>query len=164
MKGYTLIELVLTIVIVGIIAAVSAQVLVRGIDAYTLITNRKDALQHARVGMDRMIDELILLNSSKISSISDTKIGFWDDTNALTNFRRTSQGGNLVLYRGDDFLAGIVGLLDFDYFKSTGAPAVWPWDVRRINIELTIQALGGVGSIPLRTEVFPRGFMYNNFR
>jgi len=159
-----LIELVLTIVVVGIIAAVSAQVLLRGIDAYNLITNRKDALQHARVGMDRMIDELLLLDSFKITSISDTKIEFWDDNNSLTNFRRTTQSGHWVLYRGDDFLSGIVGLLDFDYFKSNGAAAVWPWDVRRISIELTIQALGGVGSIPLRTEVFPRGFMYNNFR
>jgi prepilin-type N-terminal cleavage/methylation domain-containing protein len=163
-KGFTLVETILTIIVVGIIAGVSGQVLMRGIDAYSMITNRKDAIQHARVGMDRMMYELLLVDSSKLTSVSDTRIDFVDMNGSAANFRRANVYGTLDLVRGNDFLAGQVALLDFDFFKSDGTSAVFPWDVRRISIELTAQALGGYGTIPLRTEVFPRNFMYTNFR
>ncbi len=163
-KGFTLIETILTIIVVGIIAGVSGQVLLRGIDAYSMIMNRKDAVQHARVGMDRMMYELLLVDSSKLTSISDTRIDFIDANGNAANFSRANVYGTLDLVRGNDFLAGQVTLLDFDLFKTDGSSAVFPWDVRRINIELTTQALGGYGTVPLRTEVFPRNFMYSNFR
>jgi prepilin-type N-terminal cleavage/methylation domain-containing protein len=163
-RGYTLIELILTIIIVGIIAGVSAQVLLRGIDAYSLIMNRKDALQHARIGMDRMVSELSMVRNTDLSSISDTNISFWDINGNLTNFRRRSQYNTYELYRGEDFLAGRLGLLDFDFYQSNGTSTSLPNSVRLINIELTIQSLGGYGSIATRTNVFPRSFMYTNFR
>ncbi len=163
-KGFTLIETILTIIVVGIIAGVSGQVLMRGIDAYSLITNRKDALQHARVGMDRMVNELLLVSSTKVTSISDARIDFRDVNGSATSFKRQNMYGTLDLVRGSDFLAGQIYLLDFDFFKSDGTNAVWPADMRRISIELTTQAIGGYGTVPLRTEVFPRNFMYSNFR
>lgn len=163
-RGFTLIELVLTITIVGIISSVSAKVLLTGIDTYALTSNRKDALQHARVGMDRMVAELTSLRQGMITGKTDTRVSFIDSDNLATNFQRTTVNSTLELYRRDDFLAGQVALLDFDYYKLDGTTATWPWEVRRINIELTIQALGGAGSVPLRTEVFMRNYMYTNFR
>lgn len=163
-KGFTLVELVLTIVIVGIIAGVSAQVLMRGIDTYSFVTNRKDAIQHARVGMDRMVSELLLVHLLDITGISATQISFIDNQGHLTNFRRTTQYGTVDLFRNNDFLAGQIGLLNFLYYKSDGSTARWPLEVKLINISLTIQGLGGSGSVPLRTQVFPRNHMYNNFR
>ncbi|PIR17784.1 MAG: hypothetical protein COV46_02745 [Deltaproteobacteria bacterium CG11_big_fil_rev_8_21_14_0_20_49_13] len=163
-KGFTLIELLLTIIVVAIISGVSAQVLVRGIEIYSLIANRRDALEHARVGMDRMVSELLLVKSLDITSISNTNISFKDINGSSTSFRRATQYNTIDLFRGSDFLAGQVALLDFDYYKSDGSPANFTWDVRRINIELTIQTIGGYGDVPLRTEVFPRNFMYTNFR
>lgn len=163
-SGYTLIELVLTIIIVGIIAVVTASVLLRGIDTYSLVMNRKDANQHARVGMDRMVSELLLARWYDFTLINDTKIDFWDRDGSATSFKRTTYEGTVDLYRGNDFLAGQIALLDFDFYKQDNSTASWPWDVKRINIELTVQSLGGFGSVPLRTEVFPRNFMYSNFR
>lgn len=163
-KGFTLIETILTIIVIGIIAGVSGQVLMRGIDAYALITSRKDALQHARVGMDRMVNELLLVSSATVTSVTDTRIDFRDIDNIVANFRRANIYGTLDLVRTNDFLAGQISTLDFDYFKSDGTSAVLPADMRRINVELTTQPLGGYGTVAIRTEVFPRNFMYSNFR
>lgn len=163
-KGFTLIETILTIIVIGIIAGVSGQVLLRGIDAYSLIVDRKDAMQHARVGMDRMVNELLLVSQADVSSIADERIDFRDTNGIATGFMRANVYGTLDLVRGSDFLAGQIYLLDFDFFKSDGTNAVWPGDMRRINIELTTQAIGGYGTVPLRAEVFPRNFMYSNFR
>jgi len=163
-KGYTLIELILTIIVVGIIAAVSAQILMRGIDSYNFIMNRKDAVQHARVGMDRMLEELLLVRSIDIISAGDTQVSFWDYSGASVNFRRYTVNNVWQLYRKDDFLAGSVAFLDFDYYNSSNQATSLAWSVRRINIELTVQALGGAGSVPVRCEVFPRNFMYSNFQ
>jgi prepilin-type N-terminal cleavage/methylation domain-containing protein len=163
-KGFTLIELILTITIVGIIAFVSAQVLMRGIDAYSLITNRKDATQHARVGMDRMIQELTLLKPLDLTYASDTRINFFDASGLLTNFRRASVYSTIDLLRGGDFLAGRISLLDFDFYRSDDASTTVPSAVRKINIELTTQTVGGYGTVPVRTNVFPRNFMYTDFR
>ena len=163
-KGFTFIELVLTIVIIGIIAGVAAQVLIRGIDAYSLITNRKDALQHARVGMDRMVLELMLIRSTDLTYISNTRINFFDAQGYSTNFRQATVSSYPELYRGDDFLSGRIAAFDFDFYQSNGSSTSSASSVRRINIELTVQGLGSAGTVPLRTEVFPRKFMYSNFQ
>lgn len=163
-KGFTLIELILTIIIVGIIAGVSASVLMRGIDSYALVMNRKDALQHARVGMDRMVSELMLTRLIDITYISPTHIGFFDVNGSATSFKKKTYYNTVDLFRGDDFLAGQISLLNFTFFKSNDQAATWPFDVKRIGIELTIQTIGGYGTIPLRTQVFPRNYMYSNFR
>ncbi len=163
-KGFTLIELILTIIIVGIIASVAASVLMRGIDAYSLITNRKDALQHARVGMDRMVSELLLARNIDITYIASDHIGFFDFNGYATSFKLTTSYNTIDLYRGDDFLAGQVNLLHFTFYKQDNTTAIWPFDVRRTGIELTIQSIGGYGNVPLRTQVFPRNYMYTNFR
>lgn len=164
MKGFTLVELLLTIIVVAIIAGVSAQVLLRGIDTYSLVTSRRDALENARIGMDRMISEMLLVRSSDITGISPTRLDFTDSAGNPTNFKRHSYQGTIDLFRNNDFLAGQIALLNFTYYRSDGTFASFPSDVRMIGVELTVQSVGGYGTVPLRTRVFPRNFMYNGFQ
>lgn len=163
-NGFTLVETLLTIVIVGIIAGVSAKILMSGIDTYSFVSNRKDASQHARVAMNRMISELTSVENGDITGIYNNRVLFRDKDNISTSFRSTTMNGQPVIKRGDDFLAGRLGLLDFDYLKADGTNAATPAETKRINIELTIDSLGGFGPVPLRAEIFPRNLMYENFR
>ncbi len=57
-KAFTFIETVLAVVVVGAIAGVAAKVLTSGLDVYSLIVNRHDASQTARLAMERMVDEI----------------------------------------------------------------------------------------------------------
>lgn len=172
-KGFTFVETILAIVVVGVIAGVAAKVLVAGLDVYSLIVNRNNAFQTARLAMDRMVDELVLLNPWDLRNITymgDTRVSFIDTDRIATNFRKTtySRPGSSIpcINRGADFLAGDVTTLDFDYYKADGTAANMFWDAfnwRRINIEFTVTAQGSAGAVHLRTDVFPRSFMYSNF-
>jgi hypothetical protein len=114
--------------------------------------------------MDRITDELTLVNSSSLTAIGDTSISFTDALGSATNFRLVVTQSGQQLFRGNDFLSSRIGLLDYDFYASNGGATANLADVRRINVELTIQTVGGYGSVPLRAEVFPRKFMYTNFR
>lgn len=167
-RGFTLLETLLAVLIVGIIASVAAEVLMVGLGIYKLIINRNNAFETARVGMDRMVDEIMLIDSTDISWLGDTKFGFWDIDGHSADFERhtVTQSGRTIpcIYRGDDYLAGNVIQLDFDYYRDNGSTTIWSWLVRRINIEMTVQGPYSTGNIHLRTDVFPRAFMYSNFQ
>lgn len=167
-KGFTLVEIILTIVIVGIIAGVTAKILMSGLDTYSFVVNRKDITQQARVSMDRMVSELMLIDTSDINLMQNTIFAFDDRDGTPTSFGLTTYQGEPILVRGDGYnmrpLAHSVGFIDFDYLKPDGSSTTVVGDVRRINIELSLDAYGGYGSIALRTEVFPRNFMYQNFQ
>lgn len=162
-KGFTLIELILTIVLIGIISGVTAKILMTGIDTYSFVTNRKDASQHARVAMERMVDEMILFQWTDVSFMGQSRLSYWDQDGHSSSFKSDTMNGQPVLKRGNDFLAGVLAFLDFDYLRADGSNASFAWQLRRLNIEVSIEALGGYGDITLRTEVFPRNFMYSDF-
>jgi prepilin-type N-terminal cleavage/methylation domain-containing protein len=163
-RAFTLIETILTIVIVSIIAGVSAKILLSGLDTYSFVVSRKDATQHARVAMDRMVTELTRLEDTDIRLMTDQNLSFIDNSDTLTSFKQVSANGQQALYREGDYLAGPLGFIDFDYLKNDGTSALQSQDVDSINVELSIDALGGHGSIILRTEIYPRTGMYDNFQ
>jgi len=162
-RGFTLVEIVLTIVVVGIIAGVSAKILLSGLDTYAFVTNRKDLTQHARVAMERMVNELTVVRWYDITWMSGTRLSFIDRGGSATSFKTKTFNNIPSIARGNDFLAGQLGFLDFDYLQYDGSNAMFSWQLKKINIELSLDALGGYGSLTLRTEVFPRNDMYDNF-
>jgi len=166
-RGFTFVETLLTVVIISVIASIVAKILLVGLDSYALIVNRHDALQTARLAMERMVDEIVMFESSDIYGIYNTRLNFNDVYDDSTNFRKTNatMGGQSVpcIYRKGDFLAGNVTLLDFDYYRDNGSATTLPSRVRRINVDFTVQAGAGAGTVHVRTDVFPRAFMYDNF-
>jgi len=163
---------VLAVVVVTVVASVVAKVLLTGLDVYSLIVNRHDATQNARFAMERMVDEIVLIESSDITWLGSTNFGFRDTNNEQTSFKIgvTSIRGQIVpcMRRGNDFLASLApnitgGYLDFDYLRDDGSNTYLWWLVRRINIDLGVDADAGAGSVCLRTNIYPRNFMYSNF-
>lgn len=162
-QGFTLIETILVIVIIGIIAGVTGRVLSAGIDTYSLVTSRRTALDHARVAMDRMVSELQGINPVSIAIMTNKKLVFVNQNLKLVRYDTRNNQGYDVLNRNDYELAGNLSMLDFDYLKVNGTNAPMSFWVKLINIELAIQTVGGFGTVSMRTEVFPRQLMYDSF-
>jgi prepilin-type N-terminal cleavage/methylation domain-containing protein len=164
-KGFTLVEMILAIVIVGIIAGVSAKILLSGLNTYEFISDRKDITQNARIGMERIVDELILVKWWEIIlPMKDETFNFTDEFGNITSFNMGTMGTITVLQRGTDFLAGPLSVLNFDYLKGDDSAAHQNWDVKKINVRFSIDSLRGHGGIALKTEVFPRNNMYDDFK
>ncbi len=166
--GFTFVETLLVIIMIGILGGIAARVLLSGLDIYAFIVNRNNAFHNARVAMERMVDETLLIDSGDITYLGSTRFGFRDVDGISTDFRSRTMSRDGVsvpcIYRGDDFLAGNVVSLDFDYLKDDGSTTIFsPW-VRRINIDFTVTALAGAGDVHLRTDVYPRNFMYSGFQ
>jgi prepilin-type N-terminal cleavage/methylation domain-containing protein len=103
-KGFTLIEMIIVIVILGIIGGISFQVVAYGVEAFKKSSARKDLYDQGRLALERMAREIrdakelvecsdnsITFNKQHPSLDSVEEIKFWlDDTNTLWRVRNPS--------------------------------------------------------------------------
>ncbi len=93
-NGFTLLEAVLVIVIIGILAVIIGTPLIQGSLAWQAVSTRKDATQQARLGMDRMVREL--RNTQRLANNTPNVA---EVTTAPTCIRFTDILGNMILYK-----------------------------------------------------------------
>lgn len=155
-KGFTLVEIVLTIAIVGIIAGVAAMIIMQGAQTYTTEQSRGEAHQQARFALERMSRE-----ARSIRSCGDINapvnpsatLSFTDITGNAIAF--SVAAGNLM--RGADLLAsGVTTAQPFRFLDNAGSPTtscpgIW-------FIEIDLADAQGAESLQLRTRIHPRNF------
>lgn len=161
-RGFTLVELVLTIVLIGILFGLGSLVLIQGLDSYAHIFARHTALQKARYAMERMVRETRLISDqdNSLRGLQDTQLSFVDAASQPTDFHWAGQ----TLWRGGDRLADDVTALSFTGFRDNNAETSAAPLVRRVRIELTTTPPGQVAPLVLRTDIFLRNFLYENFQ
>ncbi len=164
-EGFTLIEAVITIVIVGIIASIAAMIILQGIQSYTKEQNLSDAHYQARLAMERMAREIRTtrqlgaigtvaigtITGNPTSSLIFTDLTGTDITYALggTTLNRTVGGVPSPLATG-------VTTLQFRHYDSAGVLTTTALAVWTIQIDLTDTK--GVDMLQMRTRVHPRNF------
>ncbi len=92
-KGFTLIEAVIVIVIIGILAVIIGAPLIQGSLAWQAVSARKDATQQARLGMDRMIRELRNVQATAASTPN------FNEFTAAPCVRFTDLSGTMIAFR-----------------------------------------------------------------
>ena len=163
-KGFTLVEIILSISLIGILFALTSVVLRQGLDAYAHISSRAPQLQAARYAMERMVRELRREGddaNDQIQNISATQVSFTDNLGNNTSFNLNGQ----TLRRGTDTLLNNVTSLTFTGYKSDNVTTTSSANqVRRIRIQLTTLPPGQIASLTLRTDIFLRNYMYENWQ
>jgi len=164
-KGFTLIESIMTIVIVGIISGIAALIIIEAMSSYTQEQNLSDVHYQARLAAGRMVRELRMINSAgnigtnaigTITGNPTNSIIFTDQTGANVRFWLNGQTLNRTVGGVDSALAVGVTTLEFRHYDiasalTTSAPAVW-------TIEISLTDTRGSQSLPIRTRVYPRNF------
>lgn len=155
-KGFTLIETVLTIALVGILAGVAAVIIMQGAKSYSTGQSRGEAHQQARFALERMSREARSIRSCgdiNAPMNPSAALSFTDITGNAVAF--SVAGVNLM--RGADLLAGGVTsaqpfrFLDNAGNETTACPGIW-------FIEINLTDTQRTESLILRTRVHPRNF------
>lgn len=164
-RGFTLLEMLLAIVIISAMVVAVAFILIRGMEAYTLVVDRREALQEARTAVNMMTNELQTIQdpSTGIAGISATSITFTPAAGGSVTY--SVSGGNLL--RGAKTLASSVSAAtQFQYFTAGGASTSNPAQVYRIHIavEVDTPAGSGHGKATINSNVYLRNRYFNAFQ
>jgi type II secretory pathway pseudopilin PulG len=168
-KGITLIEMVLGMVLVAIIALVVAHALSTGITGFFVVDNRKEALDQARVAMDRMAKEMRnLKNSASVTASSAAQFCFTmldgTNNNLLVNYSyvypniKREEAGACVADNGQTLATSIAATFSFAYIQANGteeSPVQFS-SVTTKRIRIIIPSTVSGETVELQTEVWPR--------
>ena len=153
-RGFTLVELVLSIALVGVLAGVLGVALFQGVKGFDLVSSRKSTLAQARLAMERMVREIRLIQqSSDVVNVSSTTQFNFEYPHG-TSIQYALSGGNLM--RNTDVLARNVNALAFTYLDGAGVATATAAQVRSVRIQLTLNAPNSHGTLTLRTQIFLR--------
>jgi prepilin-type N-terminal cleavage/methylation domain-containing protein len=160
--GFTLIEMIAVLLIVGVIATVSSMAIVTGIKGYLFATDNVSICQKAQMALTRINRELMGLVD--VTSAEQSRVTYrrLDDTTNTLYFSDPDDTINIVSGEnpsGGDMLVDRVGLFQLTYYKGQD-----PWvagtddisDLSTIGIELHIARFEGELSVPFRTRITPR--------
>jgi MSHA biogenesis protein MshO len=155
-NGFTLVEIVITIVLVGILAGLAASILIQGITSYSVEEARVDVHYQARLAMERMAREIRQIRSTAdITAITNTNLRFTDVNGASVGFTWTSPTLSRWNGVGTNVLAPNITAFNFNYYQQNGAAAaaatLW-------IVEITLTSQQGSESVQMSTRVHPRNF------
>lgn len=159
--GFTIIEFIVTVLIIGIIAGVGAPLIAEIADGWLLQTRRKEMSESARIAMERMIRETRrIANTTSVITANSGTLQFIDIDNhditfdVLTNTLRRTADGTAV------DLADNIDSLSFIYYNASGATITTPLvspdttNIKRIEITVTF-SLGGT-QLSVQSQAAPR--------
>jgi len=162
-KGFTLIELVIVILIIGIITGIVGSTLLGAIDAWTFKFNRTDLLLDGRLAMNRMVREIReVKNKAKVTTADPSEFSFENVGNVDITYSLSGTDLDRTEDETTNTLAEDVSDMTFTYLDSNGdtieTPTVAPGatDIRRVRINLTLTKNGE--NVYLQSESVPRNF------
>lgn len=155
-RAYTIFELVMVIVLVGIIFSVTAPLMIEVGRSWQIAYRRNNMSEDAMVALDRIAREIRQIKDTASVLVATGSAFQFIDVNS--NNITFNLSGNYLM-RNSDQLAGNVTVLTFTYYDFAGAlipvPVLSPaTDIRSVVIGLTF-SLGGT-SLNLESGVFPR--------
>ncbi len=171
-KGFTLIEVLMVIVLLGIVGATVSSLLFQGARSLEVQDKRGTITAEAALAFERMTREIRLMRcttagvscnptSSDLTAMTATEIRFVTTDEWGRGFRLNA--GGLYLRDGSTgidpeyLLAGNVSALTIEYLKADGTAAAAVGDVWRINVTMTIT--DGAESVDFKSSVHPRSFL-----
>ena len=150
-KGFTLIEITIVIIILGIVAAVGSTVLLEAFKVGHASREAINAGWQTRLAFYRMADEL--READEINTASASNITFRDINDNVTY----ALSGNDIT-RNNIKVANSIASLNFIYFDVNNQETAVLGDIRCINI--AAQITSGTNPINIATVVCPRNLLW----
>ena len=154
-SGFTLIEMVVTLILVGIIAAFAGMWIVSVTNGYIQARASAETVQKAQLALARLTKEFSAIKSVNSESTTDTQITFtrWDEEISANVTQTVALNGNLLKI-GNKTLADNISSfsLSYWYYCNTNFPnptcksSSWRSDSKVIQIEIEFSLPGNLNS------------------
>jgi len=137
-RGFTLLELIIVILVLGIVAAVTAPMIYQAAVGSAKMYDLNQVETQGRLALERMSRELRLIRSNAASDLTlgTNQITFRDIDNNIVTY---SISGNII-YRNGQPLANDVDSLTFTYQDANGAATVTNASVRYVTVVMSLTA------------------------
>jgi len=161
-KGFTLIEIIIVITIVGIVSVIIGSMLLGVVKAWTFKINRNDILWDGRLAINRMTREIrTVRNDASVTTASSSQFRFIDSANIDITYSLSSTNLNRTENGTANLLAENVSSLGFTYYDAAGTVIPSPTvslttDIKRVRINLTFAKNGQ--TFYLQSDSMPRNF------
>lgn len=158
MRGFTLVEVLITLVIVIIVVAILAPFFRTSFIAWQFSDRRTEVLQNGRIGLDRITQEIE--RAARFIDVSDstTTTGFITILNKngeRITFSRDTVNNTLKI--NGEILAEVVTSLRFTCYDTMQNPTTNPANIRSVEIEMTVtDREGKIEPITLFSRAFKR--------
>jgi Tfp pilus assembly protein PilW len=154
--GSTLIELIITIVVVGLIAAVIGMLMLQGMRAFTAQDTKATMTTQGRLAIERIARDLRLARSRSATDIpvmGAAALTFVDTSGTTIAY---AAGAGSITRNGTVLASAPTATLAFSYFQQDGSGAVSADQVWTIQVDMTFT--GSNESQGFRVRVHPRNF------
>lgn len=152
-KGLSLIELVITIVIIAIIFGIAALIIQKGSESYFKQESESDITNQGRYAIEKMAREIRATRSTAdITTATAAQYTFTDSDGNAINYQFA--GGNLN--RNGTLLASNVSNASFQYYDNADVVTAVIANIWRIEIAFTVAK--GSDSVAFKVSVHPRNF------
>jgi prepilin-type N-terminal cleavage/methylation domain-containing protein len=157
-NGFTLIEIVMTIVLISILGGLAAVIILQGVRAYSDEDSRSDIHYQTRIAVERIARESRQISDCTTINVPANPGGTFSFLDINTGLTVTfSISGTDLLRNADRLASGINSAQSsFSFLATNGTlttlcPAVW-------FIDISVTDQNGTQSLPVRTRVHPRNF------
>lgn len=159
--GFTLIEMVMAMVIMGIVAALAAPIFSQGLSASRLTTENLQTLAKLRYAMARMVREIRQVNYNggayDITTMTASSLVFANTDTLSTTVSISASGGAITLGYSTPSVSAVltdeVSSMSFAYYDGNGAVTASLVDLAFVQIDLTLQNPTTGASYMQRTRV-----------
>lgn len=153
--GFTLIEIVMTIVLLSIISGIAAMIILQGVRSYAQESTRVDVHYQARLAMERMAREIRTATTVTATAPSSSLV-FTDVTGTIITY---SLSGTSLRRNADLLSSGVTSLL-FSHYNNANVLTAVTASVWTIEVFVTDQQGAGAiaDTLQMRTRVHPRNF------
>lgn len=169
--GFTLIEMILSLVLLGIVAITAGMLIYQGTRSYETLSDQKEVTQQATLALERVSRELRQIRctpSGNTCAPSATDVPVM--TAAELRFLNGSYEGRGLRLDADTLkvrigtgagdpeyaLASNITALTFEYLKADGTAASAAGDIWTVNVNMAFAS--GQAELTVKASVHPRGF------
>lgn len=155
-RGFTLVELILVVVLVGIVGIAMTSAFVPTMTVSVQTDSRKEAFQQGRLAMERMMRELREARGFAACApcVPTNTLSFTDARNGAVAYAWSGAPQTAVTRNGTDIASNVDGYT-MTFFTRTGATPSDQTQIWRVQADLQVRV--GDQTIRLRSEAHPRG-------